>query len=353
MIKLNLSLLAGLLFTSSAFAQAQETYAEKLGFPKGKKVVIFHVDDCGMSYSSNQGAIKSIEQGVATSCSIMMPCPWAPSFIKNYIQKKNPNLDAGLHLTLTSEWKDYRWAPVAGFEHAPGLVDEEACMWHSVEQVVKNASADEVEKEIRAQLARAQKIGLKPTHLDSHMGTLFAHQPFLERYIKVGVETGIPVMFPGGNNKLLIECLNAPIIKSLKAKGQWKEGMQLPTPAIAKQAKGVGEMIWKAGLPVLDDLHTISGDWKPEGTNVTAEAWGKYKAQKFIETLKNMQPGVAMLIVHSSDITDAFQHISGSGGSRYADMHSMMSPELKAYIESEGIILTTFRELAERRKKVK
>ena len=66
-----------------------------------------------------------------------------------------------------------------------------------------------------------------------------------------------------------------------------------------------------------------------------------------------MQPGVAMLIVHSSDITDAFKYISGSGGSRYADMLSMMSPELKAYIESEGIILTTFRELMERRKKVK
>ncbi|RFS18182.1 polysaccharide deacetylase family protein [Emticicia sp. C21] len=352
MIKLKIQLLLCFLLVSVIHTQAQETYAEKLGFPKGKKVVIFHVDDCGMSYSSNQGAIKSIEQGVATSCSIMMPCGWAPSFIKNYIQKKNPNLDAGLHLTLTSEWKDYRWAPVAGFQHAPGLVDEEACMWHTVEQVVKNASADEVEKEIRAQVERALKIGLKPTHLDSHMGTLFASQAFLERYIKVGVEYGIPVMFPGGNNKLLIECQNAPLIKSLKAKGQWKEGMELPVPAMLKQTKPVGEMIWKAGLPVLDDLHTFSGDWKPEG-NATPEEWGRYKAQKFIETLKSMQPGVAMLIVHSSDITDEFKQISGSGGSRYADMLSMMSPELKAYIESEGIILTTFRELLERRKKVK
>ena len=150
----------------------------------------------------------------------------------------------------------------------------------------------------------------------------------------------------------MIECQNAPLIKSLKAKGQWKEGMELPVPAMLKQTKPVGEMIWKAGLPVLDDLHTISGDWKPEGS-ATPEEWGKYKAQKFIETLKSMQPGVAMMIVHSSDITDEFKQISGSGGSRYADMLSMMSPELKAYIESEGIILTTFRELLERRKKVK
>ncbi|MBA4848909.1 polysaccharide deacetylase family protein [Emticicia sp. BO119] len=352
MLKFSLQLLCCFLFASGIVAQGQQTYAEKLGFPKGKKVVIFHVDDCGMSYSSNQGAIKSIEKGVATSCSIMMPCGWAPSFIKNYIQKSNPNLDAGLHLTLTSEWKDYRWAPVAGFQQAPGLVDEEACMWHTVEQVIKHASADEVEKEIRAQVERALKIGLKPTHLDSHMGTLFASQAFLERYIKVGVEYGIPVMFPGGNNKLLIECQNAPLIKSLKAKGQWKEGMQLPVPPMLKQTKSVGEMIWKAGLPVLDDLHTISGDWKPEG-EVAPYEWGKYKAQKFIETLKNMQPGVAMMIVHSSDITDEFKHISASGGSRLADMLAMTNPELKAYIDSEGIILTTFRELMERRKNVK
>ncbi|NBA84951.1 ChbG/HpnK family deacetylase [Emticicia sp. CRIBPO] len=332
------------------YGMAQQTYAEKLGFPKGKKVVIFHVDDCGMSYSSNQGAIKSIEQGVATSCSIMMPCPWASSFI-NYIQKKLPDLDAGLHLTLTSEWKDYRWTPLSGFMNVPGLCDKEGCMWHTVEQVVSNASADEVEKEIRAQLQRALKMGLQPTHMDSHMGTLFANQAFLERYIKVGIEHKIPVMFPGGNNKLLIESMNNPIIKQMKAQGKWKEGTVLPEPDVVKQSKSVGEMIWKAGLPVLDDLHTISGDWKPEGAT-TPEAWGKYKARKFKETLNNMQPGVAMMIVHSSDITDAFKYISGSGGSRYADMLSMMDPDLKAYIKSEGIILTTFKELMERRKKL-
>ena len=81
--------------------------------------------------------------------------------------------------------------------------------------------------------------------------------------------------------------------------------------------------------------------------------WGKYKAQQWIETIKNMNPGVAMMIVHSSDITEEFKYVSGSGGSRLADMNSMMNPDLRAYIEKEGIILTTFRELLERRKKLK
>ena len=91
---------------------AQETYAEKLGWPKGSKVVILHVDDAGMSYASNQGAIQSMEKGVATSCSIMMPTPWAASMAKYIIA--HPSMDAGLHLTLTSEWNDYRWGPLSG-----------------------------------------------------------------------------------------------------------------------------------------------------------------------------------------------------------------------------------------------
>nr|WP_052353477.1 polysaccharide deacetylase family protein [Dyadobacter tibetensis] len=330
---------------------AQTTYAEKLGWPKGTKAVIFHVDDAGMSYSSNMGAIRSIEEGVATSASIMMPCSWAASFGK-YV-KKNPSVDAGLHLTLTSEWKDYRWPPLNGISHSPGLVDDEGCMWHEVAEVVRHASADIVETEIRAQIERALKMGISPTHLDSHMGTLFAHGPFLERYMKVGIEYGIPVMFPGGNNRLITECLLMPEIEQLKAQGLYQEGMKLPAPEVLKKAPAVGEMLWNAGLPVLDDLHTKSGEWKPEGPNPTPEAWGKYKAQQWIKVMERMQPGVAMFIVHSSDITDVFQHISASGGSRYADLLSMLDPELKAYIQKNNIVLTTWRELLERRKKSK
>jgi hypothetical protein len=338
-------------FLQISMAQQAKTYAEKLGWPAGAKVIIFHVDDAGMSYYSNQGAIKSIEKGIATSCSIMMPCPWAASFAKYAIQK---GYDAGLHLTLTSEWNDYRWPPLAGAKQVPGLTDKEWCLWPEVEDVVKHATADEVEAEIRAQIERALSIGLKPTHLDSHMGTLFASNAFLERYIKLGVEYGIPVMFPGGNNKLLIESMNYPIVKKLKAAGKWKDSIMLPVPAAVKNAGPVGETIWKAGLPVLDDLLTMSGDWKPSSSKEISPAeYEKYKVQQFKEVIKNMQPGVAMFIVHSSDITDDFKYISASGSSRYADMLSMMDPELKAYIQSEGIILTTWREMMQRRKQVK
>ena len=97
---------------------AQQTYAEKLGFPKDAKVLILHVDDAGMSWDSNEGAIHAMEKGVANSVSVMMPCPWVPGYVK--LPEETSNVDAGLHLTLTSEFKNYRWGPLAGKAFGPG-----------------------------------------------------------------------------------------------------------------------------------------------------------------------------------------------------------------------------------------
>src|SRR3954469_9501612 len=97
-----------LLFCAVTFCHAQNidsTYAEKLGYRKGAKVLILHVDDAGMSFESNEGTITAMTKGVANSCSVMMPCSWVPGFV--HFLKQNANIDAGLHLTLTSEWKDY------------------------------------------------------------------------------------------------------------------------------------------------------------------------------------------------------------------------------------------------------
>lgn len=326
-----------------------QTYAEKLGYPKGKKVVIFHVDDAGMSYESNQGTIQSLEYGIATSCSIMMPCPWAANFIHE--AKSHPEWDLGLHLVLTSEWKTYRWEPLAGKSLVPGLHDPDGAFWHTVEQVVTHASPEEVYIELKAQVDRALGLGLKPTHLDSHMGTLFAHDKFMEKYIQIGLEYDIPVMFPGGSNVLLEESLSAPIVKKLKAEGKYMEGMAIPKPDLLLKSKALGQQVWESGLPVLDDLHTISGDWKPDHQHGHEEL-GEFKVDQFKRILTKMEPGLAMIIIHSIEYSDFFKRFSGSGDSRYGDLLAMTDPELKSFIEKEGIILTTWREVMERRKKI-
>ena len=309
------------------------TYAEKLGYPKGARVLILHVDDAGMSYDSNEGAINAITKGVATSVSVMMPCPWVPGFV-DYL-KEHPAIDAGLHLTLTSEWGAYRWGPLAGKTVVPGLVDKEGALWASVEEVLAHASADEVEIEIKAQLERAITMGFQPTHLDSHMGTLFASPEFLKRYIKLGIENHIPVMLPAGADILI------------------KEELHATTEQIA-QMQALGKMIWDAGLPLLDDLHNVSYDWKiPVDIENDDKKIQSFKTGKYIEAIKSLQPGVTMMIMHCTATTEVFAHISESGPVRKGDMLAMMDPVFKKALLNQGIILTTWRQLKERRDKIK
>ncbi len=324
------SLLLSIISLSSTYAQ---TYAEKLGYPKGAKVIIMHVDDVGMSYDSNMGAIKATEEGVATSMSVMMPCGWVSGFVHHL--KKHPKIDAGLHLTLTSEWRDYRWGPLAGKPAVAGLVDQEGAMWRNVMDVVKHASADEVEKEIRSQLERARSMGFEPTHFDSHMGTLFATQGFLERYLKVGMEQKIPVMFPGGHNTMILKETNA-------------------TGLTLEKTTTIGKMLWDAGLPVLDDLHNVSYGFKyPKNKVLTDSELQQVSTQQYIESFKQLQAGVTMVIMHCTATTEVFKHISDSGMTRRGDLLAMLSPELKKYIQDNSIILTTWRELKEWRDRVK
>lgn len=323
-------LLAMAVFLAAGSVQAQDsTYAEKLGFPKGAKVVILHVDDVGMSWDSNEGAIKAMTKGVANSCSIMMPCPWVPGFV-HYL-KEHPELDAGLHLTLTSEWKDYRWAPLSGVKTVPGLVDPEGVMWASVDSVVKHATPDEVETEIRAQVERAFRMGFRPTHLDSHMGTLFASFPFIQRYMKVGMDYKIPIMFPAGHATLI------------------KAQSQLPDMMI-NAIRGMGKQLWAAGLPVLDDLHNTSYGWElPAGTPVTDAALQKMKTAAYIKALDEIRPGLTMVIMHCTDPSVVFKEISSSGPTRKGDMLAMLDPALRKAIAEKKIVLTTWREVMERR----
>jgi hypothetical protein len=290
------------------------TYAERLGWPAGTRVVIFHVDDAGMSYDSNKGAILALEGGIATSTSVMMPCPWVPQFA-TYL-KEHPEVDAGIHLTLNAEWKDYRWGPVAGKLAVPGLVDEQGCLWNDVPEVARHASAEEFETEIRAQIDKALAMGLHPTHLDTHMGTCFV-QPFTERYIRVGIEKGIPILAIGGH----MQYVGAEF-------GQFKPLIQL-----------LAEKVWKAGLPVIDDLVR----------QPTKGPAYEQRKQELFKLLSDMKPGVTEIIVHCTAPTEVFRNISSSGPAREAELRLMTDPEVRGFIRDKGILQTTWRELKQRR----
>jgi chitin disaccharide deacetylase len=294
----------------------QPTYAERLGWSPRDRVVIFHADDLGMHRDVNVGTIAAMENGLVNSTSTMMPCPWVPDYAA-YL-RDHPDVDNGLHLTLTSEWNVYRWGPLAGAGQVPGLVDRDGYLHREVRDVVQNASADEVEREIRAQIALARRMGIPVTHLDTHMGTLAATRAFYERLVKVGIEMDLPIMAVGGHGT--------------QARQQWPGAEAVTRPFL--------ERIWEAGLPVLDDLDMRSYGWHGY----------EEKKQGMIQSLRELQPGITQIIVHAAHPSDTFPHVVRNTEVRYNDLRVMTDPDVIRVAREEGLILTTWHELHERRK---
>ena len=193
----------------NAATKIPENWAEKLGWPTGKKVIMLHADDIGMCPEANIAAEKMLLDGVIQSAAIMIPCPSAKEAIE--WASKHPSIDVGLHLTLTSEWQKHRWGTVTERSEVPGLLDEDNKMWHEVPQVVQHASAAEVEKEIRAQIEQSIAWGYKPDHIDTHMGTLYGDPSYVAVYFKVAQEYGIPAN--------VIDLSNDNVVQAFKAKG--------------------------------------------------------------------------------------------------------------------------------------
>jgi predicted glycoside hydrolase/deacetylase ChbG (UPF0249 family) len=178
------------LAASTTTAQ-QPTLAERLGYPKDAKLLIVHADDLGMSHSVNAATIKALETGLVNSVSIMVPCPWL-SEIAAYA-RANPQADLGLHLTLTSEWTHFRWGPVTSKDRVTSLLDKDGYFRLTESEAAQKADPKEVELEIRAQVERAKALGIVPTHLDSHMGTLYQNKELFDVFLRVARDYKLPV----------------------------------------------------------------------------------------------------------------------------------------------------------------
>src|SRR6202162_3459040 len=154
MRRLHLSV-AVLLITSpliNSFAQTK-TIAERLGYPPDSKLLIIHADDLAVAHSEDAASFDALDKHAVTSASIMVPCPWLNE-VAAYA-KSHPDADLGLHLTLTSEWKTYRWGPVESKDKVLSLLDPAGYLWADTPQAVAAIKVDEAEREIRAQIERA------------------------------------------------------------------------------------------------------------------------------------------------------------------------------------------------------
>jgi predicted glycoside hydrolase/deacetylase ChbG (UPF0249 family) len=131
-------------------------------------------------------------KGSISSTSLMVPCPWFYEMAQ--FSLKNPKLDCGIHLTLTGEWKSYPFKPITPNYKIPSLVDKNGHFHSKRENIRDHANIDEVRLELKNQIEYALSLGMKPSHLDSHMYTLGVRQDLVDLYQDLGNEYKLPII---------------------------------------------------------------------------------------------------------------------------------------------------------------
>ena len=167
------------------------TLAERLGHAPDAKLLIITCDDLGLTHASNVAGYDALRTGVATSASLMVPCPWARDAASRYRGE-----DVGVHLTLNAELETYRWGPIT---HAPSLLDGDGGFPRTLEDSWDHADVDEVRRECRAQIERAIVWGFDVSHLNSHLGALVARPEFFDVYLELAVDFALPLRMAGAS----------------------------------------------------------------------------------------------------------------------------------------------------------
>lgn len=298
------SFIACLLLLLLATSTRSQSLATKLGYSSDSKLLILHADDLGVAHAENQATIDAFEVGMVKSASVMVPSPWFNEMVHWF--KQHPDADLGLHLTLTSEWDILKWGPVASAEKVPGLVNDLGYFYDNVLDVIAHASVQEVETELRAQIERSIAAGLKPTHLDSHMGSLF-NKKFLPIYCKLGREYNIPVM------------LSANVFEMFPGEKPTMPEYEL----MVDQVHMAFPIDYQAGM---QDFYR--------------------------DQLRSLSPGVSVLLIHPAYDNQEMQavtinHPNYGADWRQQDFNFFTSDDCRQILEEENIRLITWREIGE------
>lgn len=296
-----------LVFQGLSLLGQDKTIAERLGYPADAKLLIIHADDLGVAHSENRASIYALEKSPVNSASIMVPCPWFPEIVA--YAKENPKMDLGLHLTLTSEWKYYKWGPVTSKDSVSSLMDKDGYFYPLVPDFVAHAKPEEVALELRNQIKRAYEFGIDVTHLDAHMGAAASTPDYIATYMELGREFHLPVLLDSR-----IHAVEDAKIKSL-----------------------IDE-----STVVMDYIHSI-----------LPTDFEKGSAQYYTQLLRTLKPGITCLLIHLAyDDAEmqgiAVDHPEWGAAWRQADLDFFTSNECSQLLKENDIVLVTWREIRDK-----
>ena len=278
------------------------TVAERLGHPANAKLLIIHADDLGVAHSVDVASLDALDRGAVTSASVMMTTPWVAE-VAAYA-RAHPEADLGLHLTLTSEWKTYRWGPVASKDRVPSLLDSAGTLWPETRPVAERAKPAEVERELRAQVELALALGIRPTHLDSHMGALFTTPELYATLARVAHDYRLPFL-----------------------------AVRQPGAATAPQ-------------PPLSEHDIVLDAVIIAGPQVPRDRWKEF----YLDAVRALKPGLTELIVHLGRDDAELQavtvdHEAYGSAWRQRDYDVVTSPEFQKALQDNGVVLVRWKDL--------
>ncbi|MBE2200636.1 MAG: polysaccharide deacetylase family protein [Anaerolinea sp.] len=269
-----------------------------LGYPVDARLLIINADDFGMCNSVNEAIFTSLQEGIVRSTTLMVPCPWALHAM--HFLAAHPEIPFGVHLTVISEWVNYRWGPLIPREKVPSLINKEGYFYNfeHMPEFLAQVRLEQLEMEFRAQIEAVLAARLKPTHLDWHCLRISGRVDILELMLELAREYGLALRVIGRS---------------------WIEKVQ------------------SRGLPTNDYDFLDSYLLDP----IT-------KAARYAELLRELPAGLSEWAVHPGLNNSELRAIDPGGSSiRQTDFDFLISQQAKDVVKEEGIILLDYRALQE------
>ncbi len=283
------------------------------------KYLIVNADDYGMCNAANKAVAELFDSGRLKSATIMMPCPAAADAVE--YSKAHPEHAIGVHLTMTSEWGEYRWKPLTGRRT---LMDESGYMWHESDQVEKNASYEDLEAEIRAQIDLAHSMGMKPSHIDNHMGSLYGHYTgrigLSKMTLRICGEYGYAYR------------LYTAADKRICPKG---------TPYALYAAVTLFSKKWGKKYKVVIPDYLLFPDWNDD----MRQSYETYRDTILKIWTDIPENGVTETFIHPSVESDELKSITARWRDRVWEYELMKDPYTHEFLKSHGVVLINYRQL--------
>ncbi len=282
----------------------------RLGLSDTDRVVIIHADDIGMCQASLTAYAKLIETGGISSAAVMPPCSWFPAAAA--FCRAHPDVDMGVHTTLTCEWDAYRWGPLSTRDPASGLMDNEGYFHRSTQAAQLHAEPAAAQRELAAQVEHARAAGIPLTHIDTHMGAVM-HTALIRGYVELALRHHLVPMIPRMDKA------------QLQQRGMSAED--------ADHTAGLFAELESAGVPLIDHI---------TGMPLSDPRDQLDYAQRAFDALP---PGISVFILHPAEDTPELRAIAPDWPGRVANFETFMRPEIPRYLKQIGAHVIGYRAL--------